>query len=78
MDEAEVFPKEAADVAMQAIADGVARIELSYDEVFKRAYTDLQNARAATKALMDNGFIPSPPQELIAQALSFTQQVCSR
>lgn len=78
MDEAEVFPREAADVAMQAIADGVARIELGYDEVFRRAKADIENARATTRALMDNGFIPSPPQELIAQALSYTQQICGQ
>ncbi len=78
MDEAEVFPREAAAVAMQAIADGVARVELSYEEVFNLAKADIENARAATKSLMDNGFIPSPPQELVAQALSYTKQMCSK
>jgi len=36
MDEVGVFPQEAADVAMQAIKDGVARVHLSYDEVYSR------------------------------------------
>ena len=35
MEETEVFAVEAADVAMQAIKDGVARVELSWDDVYK-------------------------------------------
>jgi len=37
MDEASVFPQEAADVAMQAIKDGIARVEMTWDEAFNKA-----------------------------------------
>ncbi len=68
MDEASVFPEEAADVAMQAIKDGVARRELSREEAFEMAREDIEQARAATKMLSDQGFIEQPPQHIIDDA----------
>jgi len=65
MDEAEVFPREAADVAMQAIADGVARITMTWEEAFQEAKRDIENARKITSYLMKEGFITSPPEEEI-------------
>lgn len=72
MEEASVFPKEAADVAMQAIKDGVARINLSYDEAFGAAAADIESSRMGTKLLMDNGLIPTPPQSILDAALEYT------
>ncbi len=69
MDEPEVFPYEAADVAMQAIKDGVARREMSWQEAFDTARADIEHARAATQSLTDNGFIKAPPQEMMKEAL---------
>ena len=46
MQETEVFAVEAADVAMQAIKDGVARVELTWDEVYKTTLADIKEARA--------------------------------
>lgn len=74
MDEANVFPQEAADVAMQAIADGVARIDLSFDEAFTLAKKDITDARNMMKHLMENDFIAQPPQQLLEQALDYTIQ----
>ncbi len=70
MDEREVFPEEAAAVAMQAVEDGVARRTLSRDEVYAEADRDIQNAQNLTRHLMDNGFIPEPPGELLEAALA--------
>lgn len=72
MDEADVFPVEAADVAKQAIADGVARINKSWDEVYQIAKTDIEYSRNMAKSLHDNGFIADPPAEMLQEALEWT------
>jgi malate dehydrogenase (oxaloacetate-decarboxylating) len=69
MEETEVFAVEAADVAMQAIAEGVARLELSWDEVYQRAKADIASARGLVADMQRLGHIQEPPQELLAQAL---------
>ncbi|NMC00404.1 MAG: NADP-dependent malic enzyme [Thermoanaerobaculaceae bacterium] len=69
MDETEVFAYEAADVAMEAIKNGVARIKLSKDEVFKTALKDIRQSRAIVKTLMDKKFIKPPTQSMIKEAL---------
>ena len=69
MDEPGVFPYEAADVAMQAIKDGVARREMTWQEAYDQAKTDIEHARNTIHAMVDNGFIQKPPQEMIDQAL---------
>lgn len=72
MDETDVFKEEAAAVAMQAIKDGVARITLSWDEVYQKARQDINHAREITKSMMDQGFIKSPPEEMLQEALDWT------
>jgi malate dehydrogenase (oxaloacetate-decarboxylating) len=72
MDEHEVFPVEAADVAVQAVEDGVARIELSRDEVFRIAEKDIRESRELVQHLMKEGFIKEPPIEMLQQALDKT------
>jgi len=69
MEETEVFAVEAADVAMQAISEGVARLELSWDEVYKRARADIASARGLVADMQKLGHIQEPPQELLEQAL---------
>lgn len=69
MSESEVFPYEAADVAMQAIKDGVARKEMTWQEAYDLAKNDIEHARATTQALIDGGFIAPPPQEMLDGAL---------
>jgi malate dehydrogenase (oxaloacetate-decarboxylating) len=60
MDEWEVFPREAAAVGRKAIEQGVARLDLSYDELYKMAEEKIRAARAAFDSLQDNGFIKLP------------------
>ncbi len=69
MEETEVFAVEAADVAMQAISEGVARLELSWDDVYKRARADIASARGLVADMQKLGHIQEPPQELLEQAL---------
>ena len=70
MEETEVFAIQAADVAMQAIKEGLARVELSWDEVYKQARADIDASRAALAALVEKGLIQEPPQALFDEALS--------
>jgi malate dehydrogenase (oxaloacetate-decarboxylating) len=69
MNETEVFAHEAADVAVQAIKDGVARIVLSREIVFERALAEINSARAIVHSMMEQGFIAEPPMELLNEVL---------
>ena len=71
MNEASVFPEEAADVAMQAIKDGVARVTMTRDEVFRIAEKDIKHARDITQHLADEGFISEPDPEMLEEALQW-------
>jgi malate dehydrogenase (oxaloacetate-decarboxylating) len=68
MQETEVFAVEAADVAMQAIKDGVARIELTWDEVYKTTLADINEARSIIDLLQKNEFIKAPDLQMLAEA----------
>ncbi|HNX21144.1 MAG TPA: NADP-dependent malic enzyme [Bacteroidales bacterium] len=57
MMEWELFPKVAADVAMQAIKEGVALKNLTWDEVYQAAKKDIMDTREITQILQDKGFI---------------------
>jgi malate dehydrogenase (oxaloacetate-decarboxylating) len=69
MDEPDVFPYEAAEVAMQAIKDGVARVNLTWQEAFDIAKADIEEARSTAQLLVDKGVIPAPPKEMLQKAL---------
>ena len=69
MEETDVFAVEAADVAMQAIAEGVARIEASWQEVHDKALADIQASRGMTKDLMAAGHIKEPPRKMLEALL---------
>jgi malate dehydrogenase (oxaloacetate-decarboxylating) len=62
MDDWEVFPREAVAVGMKAIETGVARVNLSRDELWQRAESAIRRARDQTKLLMDKDFIRAPPE----------------
>lgn len=78
MDEADVFPIEAADVAMQAIKDGVARISLTYDEAYKMAKADIEYSRSLTDAMVKQGFIKQPPEAMLQEALDWAVKEVSK
>jgi malate dehydrogenase (oxaloacetate-decarboxylating) len=69
MEETDVFAQEAADVAMQAIQEGVARVKLTRDEVYNRAKADIAAARALVEDMKKLGHIKEPPAELLEEAL---------
>ena len=63
MDEWEVFPREAAAVAMKAQEQGVAGITLSYEELFEKAHKIIDRSRRITTTMMKEGFIAEPEEE---------------
>ncbi|MCX6556970.1 MAG: malate dehydrogenase, partial [Candidatus Aminicenantes bacterium] len=70
MDETEVFAQEAADVAMEAIKNGVARITTyTWQDVFDKTMADIQEARDAMGLLMKKKFIKAPPLKLLRDAV---------
>ncbi|MFQ6117253.1 MAG: NADP-dependent malic enzyme [Candidatus Bipolaricaulia bacterium] len=62
MDEWEVFPREATAVGMKAIEQGVARLTMSREELFKRSSKIIKQARDEVQFLMKEDFIPMPPE----------------
>ena len=69
MDETEVFAHEAADVAMEAIKNGVARISYTWQEVFDKTMTGIKEARDAMGLLMEKNFIRKPDIKLLEDAV---------
>ena len=60
MDDWEVFPHEATQVAMKAIEQGIARRKLSRGEIYEMAEQTIRSAREQTQSLMKQGFIKVP------------------
>ncbi|MCL1814532.1 MAG: NADP-dependent malic enzyme [Treponema sp.] len=69
MDDPEIFAVEAADVAEQAVKEGVARINLSWDEVYKRTKADIALSRALVEDMKKSNYIKEPPAEMLEAAL---------
>jgi malate dehydrogenase (oxaloacetate-decarboxylating) len=63
MVEGDIFPREAAAVAMKAIEQGVARISMTRDEAYQKASRIINRARKETRVLMEQGIIAAPPDE---------------
>ncbi len=63
MDDWEVFPREAVAVAMKAKEQGLARVDLTYDQVYAHAHKIIKRSREMTRTLMETGFIPEPPED---------------
>ncbi|MGO8695194.1 MAG: NADP-dependent malic enzyme [Rectinemataceae bacterium] len=71
MEETDVFAREAADVAAQAVAEGVARVELTWDEVYARAKADIAASRKMVDDLQRLGHVATPPQSMLKEALDW-------
>ena len=63
MEEWGVFPREAVAVAMKAQEQGVARLELSREELYKKAEATIRQAREMAHLLMREGAIAPAPEE---------------
>ena len=69
MDETEVFAHEAADVAMEAIKNGVARMEFDRETVYEKTLKDIKEARDIQNLLMKHDFIHKPDPKMLDDAL---------
>lgn len=63
MDDWEVFPREAAAVAVKAQEQGVSKLNLSYDEIFQHAHQIIKRSRQLTQTMMEQDFIQAAPEE---------------
>jgi malate dehydrogenase (oxaloacetate-decarboxylating) len=63
MDDWEVFPREAAAVGMKAQEQGLARLQLSYEELLDKARTIIKRSRSLTQMMMEKGFIAEAPKD---------------
>jgi malate dehydrogenase (oxaloacetate-decarboxylating) len=69
MDETELFAEEAADVAVEAVKNDVARIRLTRNEVYKATLLDIKETRSIVDILMKKEFIKKPGMGLLKDAL---------
>lgn len=70
MEETDVFAVEAADVAQQAIKEGVARVNLTWEQVHERASADIAASRALVEDMKKLGHIKEPPAAMLEKALA--------
>jgi malate dehydrogenase (oxaloacetate-decarboxylating) len=63
MDDWEVFPREAAAVGMKAQEQGVARLNVSYDDLLNNARKMISRSRKLTAMMMAEGLIEAPPEQ---------------
>jgi malate dehydrogenase (oxaloacetate-decarboxylating) len=61
MDDWEIFPREAAAVAVKAQEQGLARKTISYEDEFKQAMDIITRSRNLTQMMMKDGFIAEAP-----------------
>jgi malate dehydrogenase (oxaloacetate-decarboxylating) len=62
MDDWEVFPREAAAVAMKAIEQGIAGLVTTYDQELENAKKIISRSRKLTQQMMKDGYIAPPPE----------------
>jgi malate dehydrogenase (oxaloacetate-decarboxylating) len=61
MTEWEVYAREAVAVGMKAQEQGIARLAVPADELFRQAADMIHRSRSMTENLMAQGFVPQPP-----------------
>jgi malate dehydrogenase (oxaloacetate-decarboxylating) len=71
MDDIDVYPYEAAEVAMEAIKCGVAREIKTWDEVFNQAKQDIKVVHDMTENMIENGWIKKIPEEMLKDSLDW-------
>jgi malate dehydrogenase (oxaloacetate-decarboxylating) len=72
MSELQVFPQEAAAVAMQAIEDGVARVKMTKEKAIKKTEDDIKKSTAIYDTLQEAGLIEKVPINMLEDALKRT------
>jgi len=75
MMDSELFPNVAADVAMQAMKDGVARKQRTWQEVYDIAKHDIDETHAIVEQFEQDGVIRQFPEEEIRKII---REVCDQ
>ncbi|MGL4854975.1 MAG: malate dehydrogenase, partial [Lentisphaeria bacterium] len=70
MEDLDLFPRVAADVAMQAEKDGVARTKKSWQEVYDIAKFDIQESQKLFELMLNSNLIKKPSQEMLNAAVA--------
>ena len=63
MDDWEVFPREAAAVAMKAVEQDIARVPTTYEAELENAKRIIKRSRELTGMMMKENFIEEPPAD---------------
>lgn len=74
MEEPDVFPFEAADVAVQSVKEGLSRVELTWQQVYDQAKKDIEYSRSLVANMIKEGYIKTPPQSMIDDAFKWAVQ----
>jgi malate dehydrogenase (oxaloacetate-decarboxylating) len=69
MTDGEVYAAQAAAVAQAAQREGLARVNISYEEAYQKAKDDIAASRSLSALLAEKGFIKTPPASLIEETL---------
>jgi len=79
MDEADVFPREAAAVAMKAIEQGIAKITgVTYDQEYINAKNIIMRARGLVQDAMATGYIQMPPHSIPPSPTASAMEVVAK
>ncbi|MFW5904517.1 MAG: NAD(P)-dependent malic enzyme [Candidatus Saliniplasma sp.] len=62
MENTEVYIRQAVRVGMKAIEQGIARVELTEEELREKAKKYIEQSREKTQSLMDTGFLEEAPE----------------
>lgn len=77
--ESELFPVVAADVAMQAVKEGIARNPKTRDEVYQQAKQDIEETHATIHALQEKNLVKPINQAIVNEALEWAiQKIASK
>jgi len=71
MDEVDIFPHEAANVAVEAVKSGISRKTLTYAEAYQSAKKDIEYSRSLLRSMIDDGFIQTPSNEILQATLDW-------
>jgi malate dehydrogenase (oxaloacetate-decarboxylating) len=63
MDDIEIFIREAAAVGMKAQEQGIAKLQKSYDDLYREAREMITRSHRLTEMMMQSGIIPPSPEQ---------------
>ncbi|MDR0645634.1 MAG: NADP-dependent malic enzyme [Elusimicrobiota bacterium] len=69
MTDVEVYALQAAEVAKAAQKEGVSRVKINYEDAYNKTKEDILNAQNLTARLMKDGFIKTPPDDIIEETM---------